>query len=343
LPPSRNKGHSGADPTGRTAASARPDGLKVAVIGCGYWGKNIVRNFAELGALGAVCDQDDAVAQKFGRTFGVPPRRFDDILADPDCAAVAIATPASAHAEQVAAALRAGKHVFVEKPLALSVEAGRALEHAAAKAARVLMVGHLLHYHPVFIALLGLVRNGRFGRIHHVFSNRLNFGKLRTEEDVIWSFAPHDISMILAILDEEPSEVSVQAAAILDPKIPDIADLHLRFPSGATARVSVSWLNPYKEQRLVVAGSKAYAVFDDTRPWGDKLMLYDHRVEYGSGRPQAVAAEGVRVAVEEREPLRDECAHFLDCVAKGGPPRTGAGEALRVLAVLELASRSVRS
>lgn len=315
----------------------------VAVIGCGYWGKNIVRNFAELGALRAVCDADTKAAQKFAQDFSVPARSFDEVLADAGCAAVAIATPAALHAEQVAKALAADKHVFVEKPLALSVADGEPLARAAKQVNRILMVGHLLHYHPVFMALKALVEDGRLGRLQHVFSNRLNFGKLRTEEDVIWSFAPHDISMILALVHEEPNGISVETAAILDPNLVDIADLHLRFAGGATARVSVSWLNPYKEQKLVVAGSKAHAVFDDTRPWADKLMLYDHRVDYSSGRPMAAAAEGVRVAVEQREPLRDECAHFLECIATGSQPRTDAAEALRVLAVLERASAAGRS
>jgi UDP-2-acetamido-3-amino-2,3-dideoxy-glucuronate N-acetyltransferase len=316
---------------------------RVAAIGCGYWGKNIVRNFAELGALAAVCDEDAAAAQKLSKAHGVPARAFADIMADPDCTAVAIATPAAMHFDHVAAALGAGKHVFVEKPLALSMKDGRVLDAAAKGAGRTLMVGHLLHYHPVFNALNDLVHAGRLGRIQHVFSNRLNFGKLRTEEDVIWSFAPHDISMILALIGEEPSDISVEAAAILDPRIVDIADLHLRFAGGATARVSVSWLNPYKEQKLVVAGSKAHAVFDDTRAWDDKLMLYDHRIDYTSGRPQAVAAEGVRVSVMQREPLREECAHFLASIANGSQPRTDAAEALRVLAVLEAASREARA
>jgi UDP-2-acetamido-3-amino-2,3-dideoxy-glucuronate N-acetyltransferase len=314
----------------------------VAVVGCGYWGKNIVRNFAELGALRAVCDEDAAAAGRAAQAFNVPARSYAEILKDRDCTSVAISTPAALHAEHVAAALAAGKHVFVEKPLALSVEAGQELDQAAKRAGRVLMVGHLLHYHPVFVALLKLVREGRLGTIHHVFSNRLNFGKLRTEEDVIWSFAPHDISMILALIAEEPTGISVEAAAITDARIFDIADLHLTFPRGATARVSVSWLNPYKEQKLVVAGSRAYAVFDDTRPWAEKLTLYDHRVEYVAGRPQASPAEGVRVAVEQGEPLRDECRHFLECIANGSQPRTDAAEALRVLAVLESASRAAR-
>jgi UDP-2-acetamido-3-amino-2,3-dideoxy-glucuronate N-acetyltransferase len=312
----------------------------VAVVGCGYWGKNLVRNFAELGALAAVCDADPATAAKFAAQFAVPAGTFDEVLADARIDAVAIASPAALHAKHVAAALKAGKHVFVEKPLALSMHDGEALRRAAHDARRVLIVGHLLQNHPACCALLDLVRAGRLGRIRHVVSNRLSFGKLRTEEDVIWSFAPHDISMVLALIGEEPADVSVETSAIVTPPLADIAELHLRFSSGATARISVSWLNPFKEHRLWVAGDVAHAVFDDTRPWAEKLVLYDHRVDRSSGRPTAVAAAAAPVPLEPGEPLREECAHFLDCIARGAEPRTGAGEALRVLSVLARASEA---
>jgi predicted dehydrogenase len=302
-----------------------------------------VRNFAQLGALAAVCDEDPAVAQKFASQFGVPARSFADILADKACVAVAIATPAALHSEHVMAALAAQKHVFVEKPVALSMNEGRALERAAKGSARVLMVGHLLQYHPVFIALLDLVRAGRLGRVQYAISNRLSFGKVRTEEDVIWSFAPHDISMMLAIMGGPPIDVAVAATAAIDPAVYDIADIHLRFAGGAAGRISASWLHPFKEHKLVVTGEFAHAVFDDRLPWAERLVVYDHRIDRQSGRRVAVAAEPVALPVEEREPLGEECMHFLDSIAAGAPPRTGPTEALGVLAVLEAASRSART
>jgi predicted dehydrogenase len=202
------------------------------------------------------------------------------------------------------------------------------------------MVGHLLHYHPLVLRLFELVREGRLGEIKHVYSNRLNIGKIRNEEDVIWSFAPHDLSMILGIMGTMPERVSVEASCIIDPKIADIANIHMNFANGATARVFVSWLNPYKEQKLSVIGTKAHAVFDDSAPWDNKLVVYDHRIEYRDGNPEAVKAAPISIHVEQREPLREECAHFLDAIADGKSPRTDSIEALRVLSLLEAASRS---
>lgn len=315
----------------------------VAAIGCGYWGKNIVRNFAELGALRAVCDADRSVAEQFAAKYGVPALSLPEILADSRFDGVAFASPAALHTEHAGGALKAGKHVFVEKPLALTVPEGRALAKLAHERGRILMVGHLLQYHPLVLKLIEMVRSGRLGEIKHVYSNRLNIGKVRTEEDVIWSFAPHDLSVILAILDELPQSVSVEATCILSPKIADIANIHMTFSGGVTGRVFVSWLNPYKEQRLSVIGTKAHAVFDDTVKWEDKLLVYDHKVEYRSGRPEAIKADPVRVSVEQREPLREECAHFLHSISAGTAPRTDTTEALRVLSVLDAATRSMTS
>jgi UDP-2-acetamido-3-amino-2,3-dideoxy-glucuronate N-acetyltransferase len=313
----------------------------VAAVGCGYWGKNVVRNFAELGALRAVSDADPDVAAEFSRKYNVPARSLSDIINDAQYDGIAFASPARLHVEHAGAALKAGKHVLVEKPMALSVPEGRALARLAKQRGRILMVGHLLHYHPIVLKLLEIVRSGRLGEIRHIHSNRLNLGKVRTREDVIWSFALHDLSVILAILNQMPTRVSVEADAIIDPKISDIASLHLKFPENATARIHVSWLNPYKEQRMSVIGTKAHAVFDDMAKWEHKLSIYDHRIEDRNGRPEAVKAEPIHVQVEQREPLREECAHFLQSIVAGTVPRTDTREALRVLSVLEAASQSL--
>jgi UDP-2-acetamido-3-amino-2,3-dideoxy-glucuronate N-acetyltransferase len=316
---------------------------RIAAVGCGYWGKNIVRNFAELGALSAVCDTDFALANEFAKKYSVPALSLPQILNDNQHQGVAFASPAAMHVQHASDALRAGKHVFVEKPMALTVPEGRALANLAIQTRRILMVGHLLHYHPLVLKLFDLVREGRLGEIKHVYSNRLNIGKIRTQEDVIWSFAPHDLSMILGIMGHMPDRVSVEASCILDPKIADIANIHMNFANGATARVFVSWLNPYKEQKLSVIGSRAHAVFDDAAKWDEKLVIYDHRVEYRGGHPEAVKAGPQAVHVEQREPLREECAHFLDAISGGTAPRTDSREALRVLALLEAATRSLET
>lgn len=316
---------------------------RVACVGCGYWGKKVARNLASLNALHAVSDvMPDAVAHTAGQ-YSTQGLTFEAILEDPECDAVAIASPASLHAEHVRRALMAGKHVFVEKPLALQLFEGHALVKLARERGRTLMIGHLLRYHPIVVAMVEQVRSGRLGMIKHIYSRRFGLGKIRTEEDVIWSFAPHDISIILALMQEDPNYVSGEATSILTAGIADIANIHLGFPSGVTARISVSWLNPTKEQRTVVIGSDAHAVFDDTLPWEQKLQIYDHRIEWAADAPSVSKAEPIATSVEHREPLREELAHFLSCVSTGRQPLTDGAEALGVLGVLEEASKSIRA
>jgi UDP-2-acetamido-3-amino-2,3-dideoxy-glucuronate N-acetyltransferase len=316
---------------------------RTACIGCGYWGKKVARNLASLNALHAVADISGDALNQVSNQFAVQGVSLDAILDDPDCDAVAIASPASLHGEHVRRALLAGKHVFVEKPLALQLFEGHSLVKLARDRNRILMVGHLLRYHPIVVAMIEQVRSGRLGAIKHVYSRRFGLGKIRTEEDVIWSFAPHDISIILALLNETPNYVSGEATCIVTPGIADIANIHLGFPSAITARISVSWLNPTKEQRTVIIGSEAHAVFDDTLPWEQKLQVYDHRIDMSANAPSVSKAEPIPTAVEKGEPLREELSHFLSCVATGRQPLTDGTEALNVLNVLEQAAKSVRA
>lgn len=316
---------------------------KVAVLGCGYWGKNIVRSFHELGALAAVSDARPDVAAKMSAQYGVPALDLDAILADGSIGGVAVATPAEQHYPVAAAALAAGKHVFVEKPIALSLQEARAMGQLAADHGRALMVGHLLQYHPCFTRLKELVASGALGRLRHVYSHRLNLGKFRREENVLWSFAPHDISMILSLVGEEPERVYGTGGNFLHPKLADTATAHLSFPGGVEAHVFVSWLHPFKEQKLVVVGDEAMAVFDDTRPWEEKLQLFEHKVAWQGGMPEPVKADGRFVEVPRDEPLKRECGHFLEVMANGGRPLTDAAEGLRVLKVLHAAQRSLET
>jgi UDP-2-acetamido-3-amino-2,3-dideoxy-glucuronate N-acetyltransferase len=310
---------------------------RVAVVGTGHWGRNLVRVLGELGALAAVCDVDVQRAAQLGAAHGAPARELSDVLADAAVEAVVVAAPAALHASLATRCLQADKHVFVEKPLALEVAEAEALVALAAERGRVLMVGHLLQYHPVFTALRGLVADGRIGRLQYVYSNRLNLGKFRREEDILWSFAPHDISMILSLVGEEPADVTAVGAAYLHPTIADVTTTHLTFASGPRAHVFVSWLHPYKEQRLVVVGDAGMAVFDDGQSWESKLQLYPHRVDWHEGLPEPVRADAEPVEVPHAEPLREECLHFLDCIATGTQPRTDGAEGLRVLRVLDRA------
>jgi UDP-2-acetamido-3-amino-2,3-dideoxy-glucuronate N-acetyltransferase len=308
----------------------------IALIGCGMWGKNIARNLAQLGALKVIVDADavrgGAMAKDLGAEFSTD---LDAVLARADIAGVAIATPAITHADVVTKALNAGKHVYVEKPIALSVDDANRTAALAKARSLTLMTGHLLQYHPIFIRLLAMVKGGDLGKIQYVCSNRLNQGRVRTEENALWSLAPHDISMINALAGGKPSRVTAMGQAAVQPGIADIAVATYEFDNGVKGHLFCSWLNPYKEHRLAVVGDKAMAVFDDTAPaWEDKLVLYPHKVEWKGQVPEFVKANGQPVAVEKGEPLRDEIAHFLACVAGETECRTGPEEAIPVLEVL---------
>jgi len=313
----------------------------VAVVGVGYWGRNLVRNFYELGALSTLCDAQSSVEQKCRQEYADVKfySEFSAVLSDPLIAAVVLATPAATHYQMAKAALEAGKDVFVEKPLAIDVEQGEELVDLAAAKSRILMVGHILRYHPAILKLRELIQEGTLGRINYLYSNRLNIGKIRTEENILWSFAPHDISVMLALLDELPTRVSCQGGAYLNRGIYDVTLSHFDFPSGVQAHIFVSWLHPVKEQRLVVVGSEKMAVFDDTSE--QKLVLYPHKVEWKNRIPTAFKAKGENVTLDVREPLRVECQHFLECIASRTPPATDGGEGLRVLRVLDACQRAL--
>jgi UDP-2-acetamido-3-amino-2,3-dideoxy-glucuronate N-acetyltransferase len=314
----------------------------VAAVGCGYWGKNLVRNFAELGALAAICDPDRETAGQLAARYHTQVAEFDAVLQDDDIAGVAIAAPAVLHAELANRALDAGKHVFVEKPLALTTAEAEQLCTLAERRNRRLMVGHLLQYHPAFTKLRELVGEGALGRLEYISSTRLNLGKVRREEDILWSFAPHDLSMILSLVGQEPSEVTAQGGYYLHKRIADVTTTLLAFPGGEQAHVFVSWLHPFKEQKLVVIGDRAMAVFDDGQPWSRKLLLYPHRIEWREAMPVPQKAEADPIPLGEGEPLNLECRHFLDCIASGAKPRTDGREGLRVLRVLARASDALK-
>src|SRR5437879_1673802 len=288
--------------------------INVAVVGVGYWGKNLARNFHELGALAMLCDGERSVEERCGHEYKSVRfcGDFSVVLRDPSISAIALATPATTHYEMAKAALEAGKDVFVEKPLAIDVKQGEDLVNLAAAQHRVLMVGHILRYHPAILKLQQLIQDGALGQINYLYSNRLNIGKIRTEENILWSFAPHDISVMLSLLNEMPVRVSCQGGAYLNRHVFDATLSQLDFQGGVHANVFVSWLHPVKEQRLVVVGSEKMAVFDDTAE--HKLVLYPHKVEWRNRVPMAVKANGENVPLDDREPLHAECQHFLDCV-----------------------------
>lgn len=319
--------------------------VRVGVVGLGHWGPNLARNFAAHGALAALADsRPDILAHlstqyPAARTFP----NLDAMLSSTVVDAVAIATPAATHGMLAAKALAAGKHVFVEKPLCLDLDEARALGASAQAADLTLMVGHLLLYHPAFIALRSLTESGRLGRLRYIYSNRLSLGKIRREENALWSFAPHDVSMILALAGALPERVMTTGGNYLLSDVSDTTLSHLAFPGGVQAHIFVSWLHPYKDHRLVVVGSDAMATFHDSEPEGRKLMLYPHAVGWDGELPTVTKAAAEPVPYDAGEPLALECRHFLDCVAERRAPRSDAAESLRVLSVLDACQRSLVS
>lgn len=315
---------------------------RVAVLGAGYWGKNLVRNFHELGALELVCDPDPAARRETEQRHSVRTvADAQDAFRNPQIQAVIIAAPAAQHYELAKKALVCGKDVFVEKPLALRVNEGEELVQLAKQGNAILMVGHILEYHPAIVELRNLIRSGELGRIQYIYSSRLNLGKLRTEENILWSFAPHDISAILFLLDEAPTHVASHGGSYLNAGVFDTTMTTCEFKSGVRGHIFVSWLHPFKEQRLTVVGGRKMAVFDDTEP-ERKLMLYSHRINWLDRVPVAQKEEGQVVPLPVAEPLRKECEHFLNCVASRETPRSSGESALRVLRVLEACETSLR-
>ena len=315
----------------------------IAVIGSGYWGKNLIRNYHGLGALRVICDKNETVLAAFKAQYPDVDTciALNDVLSNEDVKGVVIATPAETHFRIAREALLAGCHVYVEKPLVLDETEGVELIKLARECQLVLMVGHLLQYHPVFERLRTLATSGELGRINYIYSHRLNLGKIRREENILWSFAPHDISMILSLAGESPEHVTATGGYYLHKKIADVTTTHMTFPSGLQAHIFVSWLHPFKEQKLVVVGDRKMAVFDDTLSWPDKLVLYPHRIDWNNNMPVPVKAEPERLDILQDEPLKLECLHFLDCIANGKPPLTDGTEGLRVLKVLNAAQQSL--
>ncbi|MBZ0264517.1 Gfo/Idh/MocA family oxidoreductase [bacterium] len=315
--------------------------VSLAVLGMGYWGKNLVRNFHQLGALKVICDSNPDRQERVQKEY--PEVEFttdiQSVLSNSNINAVAISTPAATHYTLVKEALEAGKDVFVEKPLALNYADGKELVELAKQKNRILMVGHILQYHPAVKKLKELIKSGELGKLQYIYSNRLSMGKIRTEENILWSFAPHDISVILELLQDNPESIICRGGAYLNHDVADSTLSSFSFPGGERAHIFVSWLHPFKEQRLVVVGSEKMAVFEDTA--ADKLVLYPHKIEWKDRVPTAVKADSIKIEFAAEEPLKNECAHFLSSVETRAIPQTDGEEGLRVLQVLNLCQESL--
>ena len=316
--------------------------INVALVGLGYWGPNHARNLSTLpGArLFALCDLRPAVLTEFGVRYpdAFTTSDFESLLSRPDLDALVIATPAETHYALARKALEAGKDVLVEKPLALTYSDGAELVRLAEERERILMVGHVLEYHPAIVGLERLMREGRLGKVRYIYSNRLSLGKIRREENILWSFAPHDIAIILRFVEQMPFQVTACGGSYIQPNIADVTVTDLLFDNGVRAHIFVSWLHPFKEHRLVVVGSKKMASFDDV---AKKLVLYDQRVDWNNGQPIPVKGEGQEVPFAAEEPLRLECQAFIRAIETREPPLTDGSSGLRVLRVLQAAQRSL--
>jgi UDP-2-acetamido-3-amino-2,3-dideoxy-glucuronate N-acetyltransferase len=299
----------------------------------------------ELGSLSIMYDTSAAARGEFSANYPTVAMALglEEIWSDPSITAVMIATPAATHGKLVGAALSAGKHVFVEKPLCLDLaEAARHATRARAHG-RILMVGHLLHYHPAFTALSAAVHAGVLGKLRYIHSNRLSLGRIRREENALWSFAPHDISMILQLAGRMPLSVACSGGQFLSEGVADTTLSHLDFGAALQAHIFVSWLHPYKDHRLVVIGSDAMAVFDDVEPGPKKLLLYRHKAEWSGDLPVVSKAEAEPIPYDEAEPLRLECEAFLSAIRGESRPPSDAEEGIRVLRVLDACQRALSS
>jgi predicted dehydrogenase len=316
--------------------------LQLALVGLGYWGPNLARNFAAIDGcdLAWCCDASEQARSRFAGQY--QRTRFtdnlDEVLADPALDAVAVATPVPTHAELAVRVLEAGKHCFVEKPLAQSVADAQLAVDAAQSTGKTLMVGHLLEYHPGVQRLKELSDSGELGdEIYYIYGNRLNLGKLRADENALWSLGAHDVSVLLYLAGEEPHEVIARGESYVRDGVEDVVFCFLRFPSGLSAHLHLSWLDPHKERRFTIVGSKRMATFDDMALEG-KLTIYDKGVEETSrGYGEYITRSGdiFSPRIPNREPLRVECEHFVECIREGKRPRSDGESGLRVVRVLE--------
>jgi UDP-2-acetamido-3-amino-2,3-dideoxy-glucuronate N-acetyltransferase len=266
---------------------------------------------------------------------------FEEVLCNPSIRGVALATPAETHSSLAIRAMESGKDVFVEKPMALTLKDAERMKEVADREGRILMIGHLLEYHPAVLKLRELISNGSLGKVNYIYSNRLNFGKVRTEENALWSFAPHDVAVILRLMGVSPIEASATGGTYLTKGLTDVTVSNLRFSNESRAHIFVSWLHPFKEQRLVVVGDRKMAIFNDVAPKGEKLQLYPNSVEFQGNLPVLMKKDMQFVEHLETEPLLEECEHFLKCILSRDKPLTDASSGIEVLKVLHACQASI--
>jgi predicted dehydrogenase len=321
--------------------------VRIGVVGLGYWGPNLARNLGAIPGceLAWLCDASEEARTRLAQAFPAARTSAEvaELLDDPTLDAVVLATPVPTHAELAIAVARAGKHCFVEKPLATSAADAERAVAAAEQAGKVLMVGHLLEYHPAVARLKELIDGDELGPLYYVYGNRLNLGKLRADENALWSLGAHDVSVALHLIGEEPCECLAHGASFVREGVQDVVFCYLRFPSGIVAHLHLSWLDPHKERRLTVVGARRMATFDDMLIEG-KLTIYDKGFDEDTrswGEYIARSGDTFSPRIANLEPLRIECEHFIDCVRTGATPRSDGRSGLRVVRVLEQLQRSL--
>ncbi|HEX4189309.1 MAG TPA: Gfo/Idh/MocA family oxidoreductase [Solirubrobacteraceae bacterium] len=327
--------------------SEQPDTVRVGVVGLGYWGPNLARNLAAVAGceVSWLCDASEQARARLERSF--PGARSTDVIGelldDEDLDAVVLATPVPTHAELAIAVAQAGKHCFVEKPLATTAADAERAVAAAAEAGTTLMVGHLLEYHPAVARLKELIDGAELGELYYIYGNRLNLGVLRADENALWSLGAHDVSVALHLIGEEPEECIAQGASFVREGVQDVVFCYLRFPSGIVAHLHLSWLDPHKERRLTVVGARRMATFDDMQIEG-KLTIYDKGFDEDTrswGEYIARSGDTFSPRIPNVEPLRIECEHFIECIRSGAEPRSDGNSGLRVVRVLEQLQESL--
>jgi UDP-2-acetamido-3-amino-2,3-dideoxy-glucuronate N-acetyltransferase len=308
--------------------------MNIAVVGSGYWGKNIVRNLYELNNLYAVCELNPEIREQTSKQY--PDIKiyssYDELLNDKNISGIAIATPAHTHFELAKKSLEAGYPTFVEKPLTLNLEDSKTLTKLANKKQVPLMVGHILEYHPAIVKMKELVSSGELGKVKHIRCTRINLGKIRANENIWWSFAPHDLSIIFTLIDEDPEKIQATSFEPLQKGIEDTVYVDLNFPGGKSAHIHVSWLEPIKLHQTVVVCEKAMIVFNDTLK-ENKLMLY--RYNFNNSEPNLTKESEECVKYEDGQPLKIECQHFVDCIKDNSTPKTDGQNACRIIKVIE--------
>ena len=328
--------------------------IKVGMVGLGYWGPNVARNFDALASceLTWCCDADESQREKWGRVYretNFTPN-LDDLLDDPELDAIVVTTPVPTHAAMAEAVVAAGKHCFVEKPLAQNLVDAERVAQIAEDADRVLMVGHLLEYHPGVVQLREMVESGELGDVRYIYGQRLNLGRLRFDENALWSLGAHDISVLLALAGELPVEAQARGESFITEGVEDVVFCYLRFPSGIAGHLHLSWLDPHKERKVTVVGTNKMATLNDME-MERKLTVYDkgfdprpHESSFGGDREYVIRSSGIfSPAINNREPLAIECEHFIDCIRESSTPRSDGRSGARVVRVLEALQASLDS